>query len=144
MPKIPEIPSGFPVVEAKVYPKARLTAIDEVPVTEGKWAGKMGSWFRYIILDDPEWGNAPVSEYIILPYTTSWEILSGEDLRKCFRFRDLATILYGGVFPKDVDWADFKSAVTGTEWKIEVANRAYQGVTKSTVVAVMPVEEMPF
>ena len=144
MPRLPEMPEGFPVIPSGKY-KAILSKIDDRIITgEGEWEGKMACWWRFKIQGGEQNGNE-ASENSIMPFYSDGTPVE-ENLRgKCWRWRDLTKTVYGGVYPQDLDWEDFKQKVSGTEWTIEVATRKFRGVERSEVIAVTkPKEDLPF
>jgi len=144
-PVLPEMPEGFPVLKAGKC-RAKLDKIEDRVITaEGeKWDGKKACWWRFVVLTGENKG-LPVSESTIMPFNADDSPVDDTLKTKCWRWRDLCKIVYGGEYPKDMDWEEFKQKVSGTEWSIEVANRKFKGVEKSEVISVeKPEEEMPF
>jgi len=147
-PRIPAMPEGFPVLKAGKC-KAKLDKIEDRIITggeggEAKWESKKACWWRFVPLEGENKG-LPVSESTIMPFNAD-DTPVEENLRsKCWRWRDLCSTVYGGAFPKDMDWDEFKQKVTGTEWVIEIANRKFRGVERSEVVSVeKPEADLPF
>lgn len=144
-PQLPDnMPEGFPVLkEGKC--RAKLSAIDDRVITgETEWDGKKACWWRFSILSGENKGLS-VSESTIMPFNADDTPVEANVLSKCWRWRDICKIVYGGEFPKGMDWAEFKQKVTGTEWAIEVANRKFRGVERSEVASIeKPSEEAPF
>ena len=92
-------------------------------------------------MEGPDKGQE-VSENTIMPFYENDAPVEAELRTKCWRWRDLVSIIYGGgPFPKNLDWDEFKEKVSGTEWLVEVATNTYRGKEQSQVVAVMKPEE---
>jgi len=144
MPRIPEMPEGFPLLKEGPC-RAKLDKIEDRVVSgEGEWDGKKACWWRFVVLDGENKGLS-VSESTIMPFNADDTPVEDKLLSKCWRWRDLCKVIYGGEFPKGMDWDEFKQKVVGTEWGIEITNRKFRGVERSEVVAVeAPEEQRPF